>query len=81
MHSLMGDQRPEKGRNMSDPRDEVVPVAFTLPQAAAALGIPLRDVKRLVEDGMLGSIGVGIRRIVPLIELQRFMRENLVRRG
>jgi len=59
---------------------DVTPMAFTVPQVAAVLGIPLRDARNLVEDGMLGSIGVGIRRIVPRAELVRFLETNLVRR-
>jgi len=81
MHSSMGASAPRKEGTMADLKDDVVPVAFTLPQTAAALGVPLRDVKNLVDDGILGTIGIGIRRIVPRDELMRFLRENLIRRA
>ena len=59
---------------------ELVPLAFTVPQVAAVLGVPLRDARNLVEDGVIRSIAIGVRRIVPRDELLRFLEANLVPR-
>jgi excisionase family DNA binding protein len=89
MHSSVKETRPARrvGRR-ANPNSttetsmnaELVPLAFTVPQVAAVLGVPLRDAGNLVEDGVIRSIAIGVRRIVPRDELLRFLEANLVPR-
>jgi excisionase family DNA binding protein len=45
-------------------------------EAAVALGISVRTLETLIALGELKSVRVGRRRMIPVIELQRFARRD-----
>jgi len=84
------ENRPRRARRLSvnpqtgkaDPMQNALtlapvrPVAVRVPQAAQLLGLSTRDVRTLIEDGMLRTVGLGPRRVVPVVELERYVAEN-----
>lgn len=51
----------------------VAPDAYRVEDAAHALGLSTREVKRRVADGSLGSIKVGRARLIPREAIARFL--------
>lgn len=51
----------------------VVPVAYNIPDAAAAIGISTRSVYNLVDAGRLRLVKVGRRSIIPASDLRALL--------
>ena len=58
-------------------RPPVARLAYSVPEAAEALGLSPRTAWQLVAAGRLGSVRVGRRVLVPISELARFISADL----
>lgn len=52
----------------------VVRAAYRVEEAAAILGIGRTNIFRLMGLGVLGSIRIGRRRLIPALEIQAFIK-------
>lgn len=52
-------------------------LAYSLREAALALGISESSVRRLLQRGLIRSSGALRHKLIPAFELERFLRESL----
>jgi excisionase family DNA binding protein len=53
----------------------VARVTLTIPETAEALGISDRSVRRLIDKGLIPTVHLGSRRVVPVEALHRVINE------
>lgn len=58
--------------------EEQEPLVYTAKEAAAALSISLRHLSTLTSAGVIPHVRIGHLRRYPVIELKRWLAENLV---
>lgn len=56
--------------------EQVAPLQYTLNDTARILGFSYRTVIRLIEQGELGSVGLGRLRRVPLADILAYQERN-----
>lgn len=61
-------------------RVPIAPHAYSVPQTAEALGLSIWTVYHLLKLGKIGFVRVGSRRLIPVAEVDDFIRKNVVRR-
>jgi len=53
------------------------PSLLSISQAAAALGVGRRKVYQLMDEGQLRSTRLGTRRLIPAVEIERFVTDQI----
>ena len=54
-------------------------LAYSLTEAAQALGVSVRSVRYLMQQGTLGFAKLGRRRVIPVSELEKLLRQATVK--
>jgi excisionase family DNA binding protein len=62
-------------RGSAESRDVERRLALSVGEVAAALGIGRRTVERAIADGVIPSVTLGRRRLVPVTALRSLLRE------
>jgi len=77
MCAPIGDPVKTHFKQTPDPNPRLYPVqtlAYSVEEAAVALGIGRTSVFYLLRDGLLKPIKIGRRTLIPLTEIQAFIR-------
>jgi excisionase family DNA binding protein len=64
-------QRTDKGSKRQTPGER--PLAYSIAEAAHALRVSERTIHRLIEDGLLRSVKLPGRRIIPHVSINKLL--------
>ncbi|MBI2843047.1 MAG: helix-turn-helix domain-containing protein [Armatimonadetes bacterium] len=69
---------PTNGRESTEvsPPNQPEKLAYSIPEAAAALGIGVSLLKEMLYCSRIRSVKIGKRRVIPRRELERFLEES-----
>jgi excisionase family DNA binding protein len=66
----------DDGKVNGEPVDHEPPTLLDYDQAGRVLSVSARQVRRLVAEGALATVSIGRRRLVPRVELTRFVEQE-----